>query len=240
MRLDKFLSHSTGLARAQSRREINKGKVIVDGQKMKSASFNVDETNQIIFDNKTLSLPGKTYLMIHKPKNVVCANSDTEHATVIDLIQPAPLKKVSVAGRLDIDTTGLVLVSDDGQWIHKIISPNKDCKKTYRVTVAEDITDETVEQFKTGILLNGEDKLTKPSELLIAADTSNNIDARDKKTALVTISEGRYHQVKRMFAACENRVIELHRQQIGDILLDPNLKEGEYRPLTQEEINSIS
>ncbi|MGI1677792.1 MAG: pseudouridine synthase [Cellvibrionaceae bacterium] len=240
MRLDKFLSHSTGLPRAQSRREINKGKVIVDGKKIKSASFNVDETNNIIFEKKTLSLPGKTYLMIHKPKGVICANSDADHATVIDLIQPAPLNKVSVAGRLDKDTTGLVLVSDDGQWIHKIISPNKDCKKTYRVTAAEDITDDTVEQFKTGILLNGEDKPTKPSELLVGTGVGAGVDADNRKIALVTISEGRYHQVKRMFAACENRVTELHRQQIGDIILDPDLKEGEHRALTPEEINSIS
>ncbi len=232
MRLDKYLSHSTGLPRAQSRREINQGKVIVDGQKIKSASFSVDETNDIIFQKQHLTLPGKTYLMIHKPKNVVCANSDSEHPTIIDLIELPPNKKVSVAGRLDIDTTGLVLASDDGQWIHKIISPNRDCKKTYRVTVSEELTADTIEKFTAGILLNGEDKPTKPAELII--------DPTDNKSALVTISEGRYHQVKRMFAACENRVIELHRQQIGEILLDNDLKEGEYRPLTNEEINSIS
>lgn len=230
MRLDKFLSHSTGLPRAQSRREIQKGFVTVDDNIIKNAAFQLTDNHRVYFQGKLLSLPSKRYLMMHKPKQCICANSDAHHQTVFD-VSDTDSTDLSIAGRLDLDTTGLVLLSDDGQWIHRVISPNRDCQKIYRVTLAEPVTEQTIKAFKTGILLKDESKPTKPAILSVESD--------DNKTALVTISEGRYHQVKRMFAACGNHVVELHREQIGSIQLDPALKAGEYRSLTEEEIKSI-
>jgi len=137
--------------------------------------------------------------------------------------------KLHAAGRLDIDTTGLVLLTDDGQWSHRITSPRHHCEKTYRVTLESPISDDTAAQFTAGVQLHNEKSLTKPAQLEVITPT----DVR------LTLSEGRYHQVKRMFAAVGNRVIELHRERIGDIVLDEDLEPGEYRALTEDEIASI-
>lgn len=137
--------------------------------------------------------------------------------------------KLHAAGRLDIDTTGLVLMTDDGQWSHRITSPRHHCEKTYLVTLESPVSDDTAEQFTKGVQLHNEKDLTKPALLDVLTPTE----------VRLTISEGRYHQVKRMFAAVGNRVVGLHRERIGEIALDPELEPGEYRPLTEEEIASV-
>ena len=134
-----------------------------------------------------------------------------------------------IAGRLDADTTGLVLITDDGRWSHNIITPNKECQKVYRVQLSRPIKDEIIETFKIGVQLQGEDGLTKPAILEIISD----------KEVLLTITEGKYHQVKRMFAAVGNRVIGLHREQIGDVKLD-SLALGEWRYLNEKEVESFN
>ncbi|WP_049097636.1 16S rRNA pseudouridine(516) synthase RsuA, partial [Klebsiella michiganensis] len=133
------------------------------------------------------------------------------------------------AGRLDIDTTGLVLMTDDGQWSHRITSPRHHCEKTYLVTLENPLDESTAEQFAKGVQLHNEKDLTKPAVLEVVTPTE----------VRLTISEGRYHQVKRMFAAVGNHVVGLHRERIGDIALDASLAPGEYRPLTAEEIASV-
>ena len=138
--------------------------------------------------------------------------------------------KLHAAGRLDIDTTGLVLMTDDGQWSHRITSPRHHCEKTYLVTLESPVADDTAEQFARGVQLHNEKDLTKPAVLEVITPTQ----------VRLTISEGRYHQVKRMFAAVGNHVVELHRERIGAIKLDDDLEPGEYRPLTEDEIASVN
>jgi 16S rRNA pseudouridine516 synthase len=170
--------------------------------------------------------------MLNKPQGVVCANSDAEHPTVFDLIDtrtlhPSLRHQLQIAGRLDIDTTGLVLITSDGAWNHAITSPNKVLGKRYRVTTSDPISPEAPALFAQGLLLKQESKLTKPAKLTLL----------NSHHALLEITEGKYHQVKRMFAAIGNKVIALHREAIGTITLDTALAPSQFRPLTANERN---
>lgn len=233
MRLDKYIAHTTGLSRKDAQIAIKKGRVRVEQTVTTSAKFVVAEhvitSAGVTLDGEPLALKGHSYIMLHKPAGYVCATTDAEHPTVLDLLPPAPANQtLQIAGRLDIDTTGLVLITSDGQWNHAVTSPNKQLGKRYRVTLAEAISADAEHSFAQGLLLNSETKATKPATLERLCDTE----------CLLTISEGKYHQVKRMFAALGNRVIKLHREQVGAISLDPALAPGDHRPLTPSEINS--
>ncbi len=160
---------------------------------------------------------------------VLLPADDPDHPTVLYFLDEPVAWKLHAAGRLDIDTTGLVLMTDDGQWSHRITSPRHHCEKTYLVTLESPVADDTAEQFAKGVQLHNEKDLTKPAVLEVITPTQ----------VRLTISEGRYHQVKRMFAAVGNHVVELHRERIGGITLDADLAPGEYRPLTEEEIASV-
>jgi len=148
---------------------------------------------------------------------------------VLDLLDEPNREKLQIAGRLDIDTTGLVLITDDGKWNHAVTSPRRNCKKRYYLCTAEDIAEDAITKLNKGIMLKGEKQRTKPASLEILY----------KNEARLTISEGKYHQVKRMFAALGNHVDKLHREAIGAIELDTGLEEGEYRELSHEEVSSI-
>ena len=227
MRLDKFVSSSTALTRSQTGKLIRKGNITVNGDVVKQAAYKVLPDDYVQYMGININEPKKRYLMLHKPKDVICATKDGEHQTVLSLLMISNLKSLHIAGRLDIDTTGLVLITDDGQWSHRITSPKHKQAKIYHVTLAEDISDEAIKQLETGVTLKGEDKKTLPA----------NIEKLDDRTILLTLNEGKYHQVKRMLAAVGNHVEQLHRQQIGNIILDPKLKEGAWRELTEEEIS---
>lgn len=226
MRLDKFLSHATTLSREESRRCIRSRQVSVDGHITTDASIKVTTNASIMLAGQTLVLPGTGYFMLHKPPGYVCATHDSEYPTVLDLFPPGLCRNLRIGGRLDIDTTGLVLLSNDGQWLHRISNPRQTCQKTYLVTLDQPIAQESLQQLDAGILLRGESKPTRPARSRLL----------DDGRVELTISEGRYHQVKRMFAACGNRVIALHRQQIAGISLPSTLKPGEFRALTATEI----
>lgn len=232
MRLDKFLSHCTGLSRSLSRRAIKSGDVTVNGEVLRSAQHEVSTTDAVCLRGERLHLLTAQYWMLHKPQGVVCATQDSEHPTVIDLLsdlEPRLRSSLSIAGRLDKDTTGLVLLSDDGAWIHRLSSPNYNHPKTYIAQLEREVSDSDVEAFAAGIMLRSESKPTRPAEL----------KALPSKQAQIVLNEGRYHQVKRMFAATGNCVLALHRMSVGNILLDAQLKPGAYRPLTEDEIASI-
>lgn len=229
MRLDKYVSHATTLPRDISKRAVRNKRVTVNGQMVKSASHHVAETDEICLDGQKLQLPQPRYIMLNKPEGYVCANEDGEHPIVLDLLEEDSPEGLSVAGRLDIDTTGLVLLSDDGQWLHRVISPRHLFSKVYLATLHEPVDEATVAQFEAGIMLRGEDKETAPARCIALADNR----------AEVILNEGRYHQVKRMFAACGNHVIALHRKQIGAVELDETLAPGASRSLTQKEIESF-
>lgn len=228
MRLDKFLSHATEYSRAQVKKLIRDKRVQIGDVIARGADTILSDNDRVLLDGEQVSLPVTQYLMLYKPTGYVCANSDSDNPTVLDLI-PDASADLAIAGRLDKDTTGLVLLSNDGQWVHKIISPRRECEKTYHALLDGTITDDTVKRFKSGFFLKGDDKLTKPAIL----------ESLEDNHVSVVISEGRYHQVKRMFAACGYHVLALHRISVGEIHLDPALAPGQFRPLTTAEVNSV-
>ncbi|MCC3703191.1 16S rRNA pseudouridine(516) synthase RsuA [Rouxiella badensis] len=230
MRLDKFLSQQLGVSRALVARELRAKRVTVDGEVVKTGAFKLTPEMSVEFDGNVLEqITGHRYFMLNKPQGYVCSTDDPDHPTVLYFLEEPVAYKLHAAGRLDIDTTGLVLMTDDGQWSHRITSPKHHCEKTYLVTLEHPLADDTAEQFTAGVQLHNEDSLTKPAVLEQVSD----------RVVRLTISEGRYHQVKRMFAAVGNRVVELHRERIGEIVMDEDLEPGEYRPLTEEEIASV-
>lgn len=171
--------------------------------------------------------------MLNKPTGCVSATTDAAHPTALDLLQGEPRHhELQIAGRLDMDTTGLLLLTDDGDWNHRLTSPVHQCQKVYRVQLREPITTDAVARLQAGIVLRGEKRPTRPAVVRIT-------DCEHQREVLLTILEGKYHQVRRMFAALGNLVVSLHREQVSGITLDPALLPGEYRRLTPEEVSSI-
>ncbi|MFZ7203436.1 16S rRNA pseudouridine(516) synthase RsuA [Avibacterium avium] len=230
MRLDKFLAEQTGLTRSQANKALRQSAVQINGKIEKSGATKVSAEDKIYFDGERLTwFEAGHYIMLNKPQGYVCSNDDGDYPTIYQFFDYPLAGKLHSAGRLDVDTTGLVLLTDDGQWSHRITSPKHHCEKTYLVTLADPVEDYYQQACAEGILLRGEKHPTKPAKLEIIDDYNVNL----------TLSEGRYHQVKRMFAALGNKVIGLHRWKIGDVVLDEQLEEGEYRPLSAEELNAL-
>lgn len=230
MRLDKFLSQQLEVSRAIAARELRARKVTVDGEVVREGAYKLTPASKVEYDGNPLQQQfGPRYFMLNKPQGYVCSTDDPDHPTVLYFLEEPTAYKLHAAGRLDIDTTGLVLMTDDGQWSHRITSPRHHCEKTYLVTLENPLADDTAEQFAVGVQLHNEKDLTKPASLEVVSENQ----------VRLTISEGRYHQVKRMFAAVGNHVVALHRERIGDIVMDEDLEPGEYRPLTAEEIASV-
>ena len=230
MRLDKYLSHATPLSRNDARKAIKAGRVRINNNPAASHSQTITLSDCITLDDTPLQLPGNRYLMLNKPAGFICATEDSEHPTIVDLIKEPRRQELHAAGRLDKDTTGLVLLTDDGHWSHRVTSPSKDIFKRYRVTLAEPLTESAAQTLCNGLLLNGESHPTRPAKL----------EWIHPQEILLSISEGKYHQVKRMLAAVGNHVIALHREAIGAIELDASLQPGHYRPLTDAEIQVYS
>lgn len=238
MRLDKFIANNSDYSRAMVRKLVKQARVHINNVPAQHVSDTLDPTRDSIqLDGKLLNAIGHQYFMHNKACGYVCSNKD-DHPTVIDLFSQShcarhlpklTLPKMHCAGRLDIDTTGLVLISNDGELIHRVTAPRAHKKKCYQVTLAEPLIETAPAIFAEGLLLKGESKITRPAKLKMLCRT----------TALVELSEGRYHQVKRMFAALNNRVTALHRIQIADITLDDSLAPGSFRPLNAAEIACI-
>lgn len=229
-RLDKFLSEYTGLSRSQATKALRQNLVKVNQQVIKDGALKISPEDQVEFDGTLLEWTiGNQYFLLFKPEGYICSHDDGEYPTVYQFFDYPLSSRLHTAGRLDVDTTGLVLLTDDGQWSHRITSPKYHCEKTYLVTLADPVEDFYLEQCAQGILLKGEKQPTKPAQIEIIDDYNLNL----------TIVEGKYHQVKRMFAALGNKVIALHRWRIGQIILDPQLEEGQYRALTDAEVQSF-
>ena len=229
MRLDKYLSNFSGLSRKEARQVIKAGDVLVNGVMLTDPTCSIADDAEVQWSGLHIAPAGPRYFMLNKPVGYVCANSDSHNPTVFELLDEDGVEDLQVAGRLDIDTTGLVLITDDGQWNHRVTSPKTQKSKCYAVQLAEPVTADAVPLFADGILLRSEKKRTRPAVLEIIAPTQ----------VRLIIHEGKYHQVKRMFAAIGNQVVALHRESIAEIVLDANLAPGEYRPLTAAEIASI-
>ncbi|MGS0683228.1 16S rRNA pseudouridine(516) synthase RsuA [Shewanella sp. 125m-7] len=229
MRLDKFICESTSHSRVSAKKALHRGDVTCNGEVVKNSGFKVTDEHEIRLDGEVLTIIGPRFIMLNKPVDTICSTIDEEYPSVISLLDVIRPEDLHIAGRLDADTTGLVLITTDGQWSHKITSPKKECGKRYLLETAEPLTEDLVQQFNDGLQLNNEDGLTKPAVLEILGANQ----------ARLTITEGKYHQVKRMLAAVGNKVTKLHRESVGAIELDVELELGEWRFLTDAEIKSV-
>ena len=234
MRLDKFISSTTTLSRAEAKKIIKKG-ILINDILIKSPDYKVDEINdQVILDGKRLVYQKYVYIMMNKPKDTISATEDAIEKTVVDILKEEDrIHKVFPVGRLDKDTEGLMLLTNDGELAHRLISPKKDVVKKYYVEVSGELKNEHLEIVKTGVILEDGYKC-KPARLEILESSKN------KSRANIFITEGKFHQVKRMMKSIETTVTYLKRLSIGSLILDENLKLGEYRYLTDDELNKLT
>lgn len=236
IRLDKYLADMQIGTRSQVKEYIGKGRVLVNSSVVRKPDFKVDELKDIItFDNNIINYVSYEYFMLNKPAGVISASNNPNETTVVDLIDSKSRKDLFPVGRLDKDTEGLLIISNDGVMAHNVLSPKKHIDKTYYAKVKGEITKEHINIFSNGFKVD--DELTaKPAKLKLL-----NYDKKaDMSEIHVTIYEGKFHQVKRMFLAIGSEVLYLKRISFGDIKLDEKLAVGEFRPLTNEEINSIT
>ena len=229
MRLDRFLSNLPQLNRQTARLALASGRVRMNGLVITDGLSEVNQFSRIELDDQLLQA-GKAarYFMLHKPVGVVSATVHAEHRTVLDLLDEPDKDELHLAGRLDLNTSGLLIITNDGLWSRRLTEPRSRLGKVYRVETEQPITPEYVELFARGLYFAYEDLTTLPAELVILSSHS----------ALLTLHEGRYHQVKRMFGHFQNKVIALHRLSMGAIELDPQLAAGQYRTLSTMEIAS--
>ncbi len=241
MRLSKFLAHATGLSRSLANKAIRQGRVKVEGVVCKDVALQIN-SQQVLLDSHTINANTECYIALYKPIGYVCSNVNELMPSALNLIKEATFKgdqsllqykrllsdpmsyPLSFAGRLDQDTTGLILISTDGKWTHNVTSPNHSHGKVYRVELAERISDAQITILEEGVMLNHEKKTTKPC----------NIKRLSGNSIAIELFEGKYHQVKRMLASQNNRVVKLHRESIGSIILN-GLGESEWRFLTKTE-----
>ena len=231
-RIDKIIASQGQYSRSEVKKLVKDGRITLDGKTVKSSDVKADpDQNDIAIDGKSIGYKKHLYIMLNKPQGVVSATEDTDHKTVIDLV-PKELKRDGLfpAGRLDSDTVGFVLITDDGDFAHKILSPKNHIMKTYHATLQRELTQDDIDAFKKGIEL-------KDGTLCLEAEVSP-IDS-DKPMAERKICEGKYHQVKRMFAALGNKVLFLKRVKMGKLSLDENLPEGQCREITPHELELI-
>jgi len=230
MRVDRFLSNLPRFNRKQVRLLLVERRVSVDGVTVSDPHHEVRAFSRVCVDGEMLQAgtPAR-YFMLHKPQGCVSATSDPQHPTVLDLLDEPDKHTLHIAGRLDYNTTGLMLITNDGQWSRRLTQPSTKLPKVYRVETEQPIGPEYAETFKAGLYFAFEDLTTQPAELALLGPN----------TARLSIIEGRYHQVKRMFGHFDNKVIALHRERMGPLQLDTTLAPGEYRALTDDEIRQV-
>lgn len=234
MRLDKYLSDMGAGTRSELKKDIRKGCVSVDGIIVKDPGFNVSPSSHVIFKGHPVAYDEFVYYMLNKPEGVISASDDVREPTVIDLISEPKRKDLFPVGRLDRDTEGLLLITNDGALAHRLLSPKHHVDKVYYVKVSGILNDSDIELFRDGLVLpDGLQCLPADLKLLSASDEEYTTEAE------ITIREGKFHQVKRMFAAVGAEVVYLKRLSMGPLSLDPGLAPGEYRRLTPEEMAAL-
>lgn len=236
MRIDKFLANQDIGSRSQVKQYIKKGMVSINGTVCKSPEQKIDEnTDQISYNGTVIGYQKHHYYMLNKPAGCVSATNDNLHTTILDLLKGSvSVKNLFPVGRLDIDTEGLLLITDDGELSHNLLSPSKHVAKTYFARIDGLVTEEHIKAFKAGLDI-GDDKPTKPGTLFIK---SANPDTSTSEI-LLTITEGRYHQVKRSFEVLGMKVTYLKRLSMGSLALDEALAPGEFRELTDSELQAL-
>jgi len=226
MRIDKYITNSTRFSRKEIKTYFKKGQVRVDGQVVTDIGMHIDEENaQVYLAGEKIEYSRFTYLMLNKPSGYISATFDKKYPVVTELV-PEEFKHIELfpVGRLDIDTVGLLVLTNDGDLAHRLLTPKSHVPKTYFVRGRYPLSDEAVSLFENGVEL--EDFVTIPAKVKKLTDTE----------ALLTIYEGKYHQVKRMYEKAGNEVIYLKRVAMGALELDESLEEGEMRPLTEKEV----
>lgn len=238
LRIDKILSHLGISTRSESKKLAKQGRIMVDGQPVKDSGLQVDPDHSVIeVDGQTIRYREFVYLLLNKPQDVVSATEDKRDRTVIDLLdaeyaafEPFPV------GRLDKDTEGLLLLTNDGQLAHELLSPRKHVPKTYEAVVLGAVDEADGEAFKLGVELD-DGYRTMPAELEIVRRYQS--ESEEYSDIRLTIMEGKFHQVKRMFEAVGKKVVFLKRISMGTLELDPALAPGEYRELSEEELKGL-
>lgn len=232
IRLDKFLSNYGIASRSEVKKRLKKGMVCVNGKTISDGKYQVDETKDTItYQGQILHFEPLVYYVFHKPAGCVCANTDAIHKTVFDYVPMTPKRDLFTVGRLDLDTEGLLLITNDGTLSHTLLSPKKHVPKTYLAYLDQPADTSDITRFAEGIDI-GEKRLTKPAQLVI--------DAQDATHVYITISEGMFHQIKRMVHAIGKEVIYLKRLTMGKFTLDDALAPGEYRPFTEKEMSYVT
>ncbi len=231
MRLDKFLAHCTQMSRKAVKEHIKKGDVTINDKICKKNDENISDNDSVLLCGDKISYIKEIYIMLNKPKGIVCATTDKNDTTVIDLIaNEHRVKGMFPAGRLDKDSTGFVLITNNGAFAHDVLAPKKHVSKTYEVQLDAPVTKDVVKAFENGVTLTSGEKM-KPAQLFVSED--------DSTKATVKITQGVFHQVKRMFGVYNIGVDNLHRTAIGGLELDKNLDIGEYRLIKGDELQKV-
>ncbi|MFK8019115.1 MAG: pseudouridine synthase [Pseudomonadales bacterium] len=229
-RLDRTISKAIRVSLREVRAQIARGEVQVNGQPASHISEQVDQFTRVQVGELALAYQTPTYWMMNKPKGVVSATKDAKHTTVLDLLEHPQKHELHIVGRLDFNSTGLLLLTNDGHWSRAISSPESGLAKTYHVRLAKPVSDECIDAFAQGIHFSFEDITTLPATL-------RRIEERYVE---VVLHEGKYHQIKRMFGRFENEVLDLQRVAVGQVHLDTTLSPGESRALSADELKALT
>lgn len=234
MRLDKYLSDMGAGTRSELKKEIRRNGVSIDGMIIKEPGFSVDTSSHVVFRGSAVTYEEFVYYMLNKPAGVISASEDDREPTVVDLITELKRKDLFPVGRLDRDTEGLLLITNDGALAHSLLSPKHHVDKVYYAKVSGILSGSDIDLFRDGLVLtDGLECLPAELEILSVSDEEYTSEAQ------ITIREGKFHQIKRMFSSIGAEVIYLKRLSMGPLTLDPDLAPGEYRRLTTDEVASL-
>lgn len=233
MRLDKYVMNALQISKSDAKKIIKKKLIMVNNKIITNCDYSI--TNEIIkYDDKELIYKENIYLLMNKPKGYVCAKNDNLNPTVMDLITEYDVRKLNIVGRLDKDTTGLLIITTDGNMVHHLTSPKHNKEKEYYVLCDKPFDDEDIFKAKEGIEIKDED-----GSNYVCRSSIIKIDEKNNYGACITITEGKFHQIKKMCKALNKEVLKLERVRISSLKIDENLSEGQYRELTEEEMNDL-